>query len=308
MKPKANSPFCFVIKMSLIPAVFAAIYIGLFIHPTSFIYSKHERLLNSPSPKLVFTGGSNGLYGIDSEYLENSIHMPVINYSIRAYTPISFYINEIKPTLHDGDVVILFLEYGYYYGSVSDRAISQIIETYPAGIPHLLPGSFSDFPHLVKETFPAGYEKLKIGALGKKNNKFINEWGDAVDMLDFKGKIKQNTDDDIFLPVDAIDDDVIRQLNEFSRYASARGANVVVIYPSLQKSLYTGASANADALDTYLRTHLEFPVLGTPERYAFDDLYLSNSYYHMNRQGRQLRTEMVIEDLLKNHLIVQNGK
>lgn len=306
MKPIAHSPFSFLVKLSFIPAVFSVIYICLFIHPTSFIYSKHERLLNSTSPKLVFTGGSNGLYGIDSEYLENKIHMPVINYSIRAYTPISFYINEIKPTLHEGDVVILFLEYGYYYGSVSDRAISQIIETYPAGIPSLFPEYVSDFPHLVKETFPAVYEKLKIGALGKSNNKFINQWGDAIDMLDFTGKIKTNTDDDIFLPVDAISTDVITELNQFNEYAAARGAKVVVIYPSLQKSLYLESADQADALDAYLKAHLSFPVLGTPESYSFDDKYLSNSYYHLNRQGRQIRTDMIIADLVNSGIIAVN--
>jgi hypothetical protein len=291
---KVVIPFCF------IGVVYFSLYFFVFPHPASIAYAKHDLLVQTSSPKIVYTGGSNALFGIDSELIENNLKTPVINFSIQAGVPISFYIREISPHIGKGDTVLLVLEYGYYYGIVRNEAIAALVETYPIGIPSFLPEYWQQTPQILKLVFRNEYTRVKDTSIVPRE---YNKWGDAVYMLDYKGGTVVDAENGTIADISAIDPKVIQQINDFSREAKAKGANVVIFFPSLSKSQFDPQRENARKLYDYLISHLDCTILGTPEEYAFPDKYITNTSYHLDGEGRRIRTEMMIAELQKSGLI-----
>lgn len=284
--------------------LFYIVYFILYPHPVSIVYQKHDRLTSVDSPKFVFTGGSNGLFGIDSAYLQKEINMSVVDYSIQAGLPISFYIREIEPTLKPGDTVAFILEYSFYYGDVSDSSIASIIESYPMGIPSLLPEYWPGTPRYLKKIFENQYFRFQHRAdKPKETIHNYNEFGDATYMLDFHEKIFQDNEHGKISGIEKIDQSVIDQINGFAKRANEKGAHVVVFFPSIRRSQFDQYTKNADELYMYLTDHLECKILGKPEDYVFDDIYIADTSYHLNREGRKIRTEKMIDALQKSGIL-----
>jgi hypothetical protein len=275
-----------------------AVYFILYPHPVSVIYHQHDRLARVQSPKFIFSGGSNALFGIDSARIEQKLDMGVVDYAIQAGVPLTFYIHEISPYIGKGDIIALVLEYKYYYGVETEDSISSLIETYPQGISSLLPEYWQNIPAYLKNIFQSQYYRFqKAGENKKESLNNYNEYGDAVYMLDYHGDIFQDDKNGYIGPVDEIDPAIIRQINDFSSYAKTKGATVVVFFPSMRQSQYDPQAKNGKALYKFLKQNLTCPVLGTPEEYTYPDKYITNTSYHLNREGRRLRTDQMIAEI-----------
>jgi hypothetical protein len=298
-----NPSYLFIAKVLIFPFLFLITFILIFIHPTSFIYAKHDRLAFIQEPKLVFTGGSNAIYGIDSEMIEKSIHMPVVDYAVRAGTPVSFYINEISPFVKNGDIIVFVLEYSYYSGLMDDTSISRIIGTYPQGILHLPIKCIPKIPKYIPIVFQSGYAKLLKGTILDIPVNTYNKWGDELGLLYYHQDLVEDPEMSKFFPLEHISKSTISELNRFNEFAAKKGAKVIIMYPSMYKKTYLLGTKNVIDLDKYLRSHINFPILGTPERFTFEREYISNTVYHLNIKGRKIRTDLMIEDLQKSGLI-----
>ena len=60
------------------------------------IIDKHEIANGIKQPKLIFAGGSNLAFGIDSELIEKKIGKKVVNLSLHAGLGLEFILNELK--------------------------------------------------------------------------------------------------------------------------------------------------------------------------------------------------------------------
>lgn len=291
----------------LMVSLFIILFLGIFQRPDANINTQHNVLTQSVSPKLIYFGGSNALFGIDSERLENKIQRPVVNYSIQAGLPLSFYIREISPYLSKGDVVLLVLEYGYYFGNVNEESITSIIETYPSGISSLLPEYWQDAPFYFKKVLLRQLQRMASADSADTDTfkREYNKWGDAVYMLDYDGEITMDTGNGTIQPVANIDPEIIQEIKQFGEFAESKGARVLITYPSMWNKQFDPQKENAMALDNYLRQQLPGMVISTPTQYTFTKQYISNTSYHLDRAGREIRTDMIIDDLVNAGIIQQ---
>jgi hypothetical protein len=70
-------------------------------------------------PKVIFVGGSNVAFGIDSKTISDSIKRPVFNSGLIAGMGMRYIFDSYEPYFHRGDIVILMPEYDHFY---SDNA------------------------------------------------------------------------------------------------------------------------------------------------------------------------------------------
>lgn len=71
----------------------------------------HEK---TDKPRLVFLGGSNGLYGFDGNYLEKYSRYKVVNTAVHLGFDLPFYEQRLRGKLRKGDVVVATLEHPIY--------------------------------------------------------------------------------------------------------------------------------------------------------------------------------------------------
>ena len=126
---------------------------------------KQRILKNTPSPKIVFIGGSNLAFGLNSEEVEKKLGRPVVNMGLHASLSLSFMLNEIKTSIKQGDIIIIVPEYEHFqnnfYKKGSDDTIACLLYVNPAASKYLQPAI--RYRAILKNIFIL--EKLRTGDL-----------------------------------------------------------------------------------------------------------------------------------------------
>jgi hypothetical protein len=83
----------------------------------SFYYynmTKDSLLANVDSPRLIFLGGSNISFGLNSQIIKDSFNVNPINTGISASLGLKFMLDNTVQYIKKGDIIIAPLEYSHY--------------------------------------------------------------------------------------------------------------------------------------------------------------------------------------------------
>lgn len=271
----------------------------------------HINLLeNTPSPRIILAGGSNVSFGIDAELMQRTLGIPVINDGLHAGLGLAP-LRELEEYIRAGDEIIISLEYNLFANQDvlnGDPAfLSDWIEYSPRRINYLsnpweeAPGIYAIM--LQRKVNRKVNTYLFGGSLNKVRDIFV---GTKYDLNgDFIGHLQETSTNRQKIPatsypVSGLQDDIFIFLESFNRVAHEKGARVYFEAPASRQSncKATGQAQMADFFKTFAERS-SIPVL-TP----FDDVCLPNKYffdteYHLNAQGRELRTKRLIENWIK---------
>lgn len=75
---------------------------------------KDYRAKKIQTKKIIIIGGSNALFGINSDLLENITGYPVVNLATHAGLDLDYYYYKLKGHIKRGDIVLIPLEFSYY--------------------------------------------------------------------------------------------------------------------------------------------------------------------------------------------------
>ncbi|MCM1500641.1 MAG: hypothetical protein NC124_19440 [Clostridium sp.] len=106
-------------------------------------------------------------------------------------------------------------------------------------------------------------------------------------------------DGDIIVP--SISEDVCKRLNELNAFLKERGATMLIAAYPIAGNEYTPDLELYETFQTQLAQKLNAPVISDYTDYIYDEKYFYDTVFHLNSEGRKLRTNQLIEDL-KNYL------
>lgn len=286
------------------------------------IIDKHARLARTESPRLILVGGSNLAFGIDSARLEEATGLSVVNMGLHAGLGLKYMLDEIKPFLRTGDVVVVVPEYEQYYGFTYGRAkqILQLLEVYPDAAEHLIDTAHGGTIVSGLASFTRGkiewYWKRAclIGSLSLEHKTLspfkhfldfspspppytrasFNEKGDVTAHLSLEAP--GNQDQRMLVRAD-VDRDAIKVLNEFDGYASEMGVTTIVTFPCVPNSFYAKCSKDLASLRSTLKRRLTAKLAGQPSQYAFAERLFYDSNYHLVKEGIDKRMQLLCEDM-----------
>ncbi|NLP09445.1 hypothetical protein GX408_03505 [bacterium] len=266
---------------------------------------KHQRLAQTPSPKVVLVGGSNLACGVDTERLEQASGYPVVNMGLHADIGLAYMLAEVRGHLAAGDRVILIPEYEQFFGLRNgNMGVLKAMSYQRAGWKNLrTPGQWAvvllqsvnylqgKLKYYLEQTFHVDQDPhYHIYHRGG-----FNRFGDLVSHLD-QPPVPVQEDEVRPLRATRLDHSSIKMINQFTQEMQAKGVQVCFLFPVYYDHLLPRHAPALDRLREALST-LHCPVLGTPERYALPLQCLYDTEYHLNRRGRALRTEKMIVDL-----------
>jgi hypothetical protein len=274
---------------------------------------KHHLLMQQPSPRMVFVGGSNLAFGLDSSQIEQYLGYQPVNMGLNVALGLDFMLAEVEPFLKRGDVVLISPEYEHFVDLYSGDAgaLFTEIELQPHSIQFLtgrnlamlldhgliIAGSITrrsiDFGIRILQGEVQSKPRARQGLYQRSG---FNQLGDVIAHRNLLAtqdihveKYRPSTPDSI--------ERVINRLNKFNHHCQRKGILVFYSYPPLfQENL----QANADMIHEIafkLSKQLTFPLLDTPEEMSFPLDYFFNHPYHLNAFGLHIRTEHLIEKL-----------
>ena len=275
---------------------------------------KHELIKKTDSPKVILVGGSGLAFGFDSMQLKEKTGLNVVNMALHAGFGLQYMLEEVKPYIYSGDIVVIISEYDYFFNPVlyGGTALNEMLFFFPRGAAFLSSKNclsiLQNFPEMLQRCYSTTYDSVIHKKIIKINKNVciyckdsFNEYGDATRHLKLPLPEKFNDKYGI-VKVNKYSLDAVNILNNFYSFIQKKNAAVYFIYPSIPDYVYNKNKKNIKSLHTYIKKRLKIRVLGEPDNFIYPRHCFYDTYYHMNHKGRLFRTERVIE-LLKAEIL-----
>lgn len=299
----------FKLLLFLIPALILISAI-VFLPPSksfqkSLFYSlidKNKLLDSIPGPRIIFIGGSNLSFGLNSQMIKDSLQLNPINTAIHIGLGLKYMLSNTENYIKENDIIVVSPEYQQFYGDVANGEIellSTIVDVSPNSFKLL---DYKQYYTLIQE-IPA-YLKSKWNGLINKSDidtiigiydrKAFNSFGDVYVHWKFPkekvtpyGKIEGKVNDDAF-----------KSLNKFRDCVNSKKARLFITFPCYQDLSFKNQEIQIKEVERNLNKY-GFILLSDPERYIIPDSLIYNTPYHLIKKGVDLRTSLLIVDLKK---------
>ena len=294
----------FILKIILFTVSFLMItaVLGLFLPPTpraskSLLFAKIKKdslLKNTISPRVIFVGGSNLSFGLNSKTIKDSLKLNPINTAVHASIGLQHMMDNTIQFIKEGDIVVLAPEYDHFYGSFvygSEELLRTVVDVtfLPLKSPQVK-NIYKFIPKLaLSKLNPIEYFGFNESDIYSVNS--FNEYGDVYTHWEMK--------QGVFSPDEILTNynpHTIDLINDFRIKLDRKGAILYVTYPGYQASSFDKKIKQIKKIEKEL-LNSKFELLGTPERYRMSETLMFNTPYHLSKEGINYRTQLLIEDI-----------
>jgi len=276
------------------------------------VLEKDRLIRTTPSPKIVLVGGSNLAFGIDSRMIQDSIGLNVVNMGLYAKLGLRYMLAQVKPYIGRGDVVVVVPEYDQFYGDFAngDNTLNTALLYAPGDRIGDFVRSYSVIDVVLRprvENARRSFLRAAASAVGREaaffppdtnpvyNRRSFNRYGDVVSHI---GKEGMNPDS-IFVrelpPLKDFNGRTIDDLNDIADKAEEMQARSYFLYPSYIDRSYEINVAAIDSLHRRLKRGMRMPIEGSARTFVYPGRYFFDTRYHLNEEGRRLRSARMIE-------------
>jgi hypothetical protein len=268
---------------------------------------KLDLLKNTPSPRIIITGGSNVAFGIDSKMMEEYFKVPVINHGLVVGLGVAP-IKELKEYIRPGDIIIISLEYYNFQDEEAFYGYSNYLADwieFSLNRVKYLPDPVSDLPNMINIILQRKINRqanfyLYGGTLEPIRDIYtgdqFNANGDFIGHLDIDPDIKTEISSSAY-PINILNE-AYSFLAEFNQYALSRGASVYYeSQPNRQSNCDATGYKGLRRFYRILQRETSIPLLTPLNQLCIPDEYFFDTPYHLNAEGRKIRTERLIENL-----------
>jgi hypothetical protein len=306
----------FIRDVTLFAAIQVVLYGGLIAgfyrlpsdHYLAAAIDKHARLDASGRPRIIFVGGSNISFSLDSVAVAERLppYQPT-NMGLHGALYLQYMLAEIERDVCRGDIVVISPEYESFakrldFGASGDFYLQLLLHR-PRGIFHYR------WLH-IKAILDRGIWRFAHGAVkyalrrarGKNADPeppytrgSFNAYGDVVahytmDPADV-GKDSALQGPVVKVQIDA----KIDEINDFAMVCRRRGAVVLLAWPPYPEKQFGEAEREVRKIERAAHDRLQIPILYSCEDSVYPMTYFFDSEYHLNRMGVRLHTERLID-------------
>lgn len=288
---------------------------------------KHRRLASMGHPSVVLVGGSNLAYGFESDLVEQRLQRGVANMGMDGYLGVRFMLEEVKPHLETGDIVVLAFEHDSYFKSVDGTSADHlmVVKARPGlfwslswpqrgRLLGMLPYAAQQKILRVMRDSVGQVRELVLRMLSRPSDEVSAPAAEALERIlaiesvagfDSQGDLNSHIgvdwsferEDGLDASALPIDGEVIPLLANFSREMRERGVIPVLSYTPVIDSYYQRHQTSLDELHRRLLGVDGLVVPSPPSAFALSETFFFDTVYHLNGEGRHLRSERVVNDL-----------
>lgn len=269
------------------------------------IIKKHRFLDSVKTKKIIFAGGSNLAFGINSSEIEQEFKTPVVNLGLHAGLGLSFMLEELKKSSNKGDVIFLSIE--YMLSPEGDYKLKKLTSSYYVNAKNYYSTNYLSEINMhidrTKENLKNLFiEEQSLSTPSKKSSPIVysknafDAHGDVISHLNKKrsedlsnrGVMKYKYWKGI------------KELNEFKKYAEEKNIHVFFLYPNYPISEFKKNHEIIQKYSTDLSRDLKLVILNRPDDFVYNDTLFFDTTYHLTKEGREKRTRKLIEIIKKN--------
>lgn len=262
---------------------------------------KDSLLENTQSPRIIFVGGSNLSFGLNSQMIKDSLKMNPINTGIHAGIGLQYMIENTLRYVKKGDIIMLIPEYEHFYldyNAGSDELLRMIFDVDLSNIKILNVEQFQNIISIMPKYATSKLNPTKYFNVIDSDVYSVNSFNDYGDAIAHYGKNRRD-----FHPTQNFKNEfnnvVIEKLKKFEIDIKKKGASLIISYPAFQDISYVNCEKKIKRIQKEFEIN-NFSILGTPERYKILNVMMFDTPSHLNKQGVNYRTKLFIEDFKKS--------
>jgi len=298
--------------MSLVALV--TIYVQLFYaKPQTLLlmksyYDKKVSYAHSiKSNKIVISAGSNALYGLNANRIENELKIPTVNFAVNAGLNHDYIFYKTKKVLKAGDIVIIPDEYQHliWNGELSKTKIQYILtydRTYfntlslKEKIKIINTISLKNMYLSLKEQYHFNQNSIDKGK--NKTNRSLDLNGDKIDNEGYYPKKIANTNSPFPLnPDNPFETQGLLDIIAFNTWCQTHNVTLYMTFPNMVKlKSYENTKYKTyfkKLITFYRKNHIHF--LGDPYNFMYPENYFHDTNYHLNAKGNNIHTKKFIK-------------
>ncbi|EJQ43720.1 hypothetical protein IEQ_05048 [Bacillus cereus BAG6X1-2] len=242
---------------------------------------KNKYVSQINGPKRILVGGSDVLYGFNTDKMNQELAIPTVNLGTNVGLGMGYLLDFAREHLKPGDEVIICPAYSLYYKRPYDIFAYEYYRMYDRK-------KLKVFTLTEKIYFLLANMKLNFSYVQKQFN-----LSDSGAYIGVKGSLlDEKKNKPLKFPRKFEETESIQKLLDFKGYCLKNQINVQLTFPS---TLYFEDYINniyLQELEQYLSA--EFDCIGKPESYYVPKTQIYNSVYHVNELGQSLRTRNLI--------------
>lgn len=265
---------------------------------------KNNLLKNVTSPRIIFVGGSNLAYGLDSKQIQDSLHINPINTGIHINIGLKYMLENTLQYVKPNDIIVLSAEYQQFYGDLADgeaELFSLVTDIVPQSR-NLL--DYKQYFNLLKLVPQFAQTKLQPRFLflkypqdtitGRYDRKAFNQFGDAT----AHWKLSAENPKPYAAITISFNEDILQTLSYFRFVINQKKAKLYITFPGYQSSSYKINQIQIQQVQQKLQDNF-FILISTPKEFIIPDSWIFDTPYHLTKKGVDLRTKLLINDLKK---------
>jgi len=332
MTPSARYLLSFGLTCAVLTALYAIAFVCQLGAPVAAEYWVPEMKLvkthlaeRIPGRKLVILGGSNALFGLDSSLIERETRLATVNLALHGALPLDYMLAHASALLRPGDVVILSLEAGYYEAvnpspswfssnvmawepeyfwhlrlaeqigfarSASARRVLNgvIARLYEARLRHAHGRLVRTREAVLADAAAVWEGRRYLEGRAAYSLRSMDEHGDIRGAV---GSFYTPSGGSLSVPTFTYAPQPWHTLRQFRDDCRNRGIRVFIAWPAVPAELAVPARPYIGQIRAHV-AGLGIAVLGEPGDYTMEHRYFFDTLYHLNEEGRALRTARLL--------------
>jgi len=262
---------------------------------------KDSLLANTPSPRIIFVGGSNLSFGLNSQAIKDSLNMNPINTAINAEIGMKYILENTLQYARKGDIIVIIPEYFHFYRDWNHGSVELFRTIFDCNKKNIkllnINQLYNIFPYtgkfILSKFDKNEYVNTEESDVYSVNS--FNKYGDvdahwSMDNRHIDFKLFEMPDTTKYNPK------VMAEIKNLVNKLQEKGSIVLISYPCFQETPFNNSK---EAIRKVEKEYLAngFTIIGNPERYMMPDSLMFDTSYHLNKQGVERRTKLLIEDL-----------
>jgi hypothetical protein len=298
----------FILIIPIILLLTAAVFLPAKQSKQNMLYTqidKNELLKNTASPRIIFVGGSNLAFGLDSKRIKDSLDINPINTGIHANIGLKYMLANTLQYIKANDIIILSAEYQQFYGSLADgesELFSLVTDIVPQTKNLLDYKQYFKLIQLIPEFAQSKLRPILLfykypkpdNFIGRYDRKAFNTYGDAC------AHWKLSAENPKPYPTinESFNEDIFKTLIQFKEAVNRKKVKLYITFPGYQYSSYKKSAKAINEVEKQL-IKSKFSLISTPQEYIIPDSLIFDTPYHLTKKGVDYRTQLLIRDLKK---------
>jgi hypothetical protein len=296
----------FLKKVAAFSAIVALLCCSVFLPATprisqSLIFADRQKdalLRETPSPRIIFIGGSNLSFGLNSRLVKEATGLNPVNTGLHARLGLKYMLDNTLRFVLPGDILLLAPEYDYFYEPYDEcsKELSRIIFDVDLSKIHLLSkNQITGLMRRIPKYFLSKIKPREYWGFDRETTygrDAFNEYGDAVLHWELPGIIPA-----LHQINGSYNPDVTEQIRKFGHKVTKKGASLLISFPGLHRKSFESMPEKVNQVAFTLQ-HSGLQVISRAENYFMPDELMFDSAYHLNKKGIDIRTAQLIDDLI----------